>query len=90
MDARLYLDLVIMGRKIFAPTYSSVLGAKDLDGEWAMGEAFNTMDPSEITKAGGAFFCRLGVVRYFFVFWGGSFFVCVCVWVGGGGGGRDG
>lgn len=59
---QLYLDLVLMGAKTFHKTSSSVLGVNDLDGEWAMGEAYNTKDASEIVKAGGRFLCRLRAV----------------------------
>lgn len=62
---QLYLDLVLMGRKTFNDIGSSVLGVKHLDGEWAMGQAYNRLDPNEIVNSGGKFLCRLGAVCHF-------------------------
>ncbi len=63
IDPHPSLDLLLMGRKTFDKTNSVVLGVHALDGEWAMGEHFNTQDATDIVRAGGKFFCRLEAVR---------------------------
>ena len=83
VDARLYVDVMLSGRKIWFKTSSNVLGVRDVDGEWAMGEHYNLLDPHELVKEGARFYCQVeGVSRWGGVGWLGES-ACVGGWVGG-------